>query len=271
MSLIEHIPEIFDQSKMPDVLYHYTTVEGFYEIIKQKVLRASDYRYFNDAEEVVHIFNQLSTKENISQYLEKVKSEFWNDPNYIILSFSEQCDDLAMWGRYSNDEGINLGFSKETINELCPIEDSFQMPVFGKCIYDNKEKISLVEKCFNLLTENKIKDLIFNEMLLGVAPFLKNESFKHEQEWRAVFKYNPSAPDYSGKPKLRYSKNKIIPYMNIYFKNIEKTELIFPSIEKITLAPKLSRSPHAEMMIKYYLECNGVTYNEINKSKSSLF
>jgi hypothetical protein len=48
--------------ELPDLIYHYTTIEGFRQILGSGKLWATHIRYLNDKSEYLHIFNVLKAK-----------------------------------------------------------------------------------------------------------------------------------------------------------------------------------------------------------------
>jgi hypothetical protein len=268
MSITTKFPQIFDTSKMPEIVYHYTSVQGLFGIVAKKAIWATDFRFLNDADEIDHVFKHISAKPNINDYLQQASRKILGEPNYLIASFSEEKDNLAMWGRYSKDEGLNIGFSRESIRQIKAIEDNLQRVTIGKCVYSNEEKESIVNETISLFSPEQSLQML--HALIFIAPFLKNESFKHECEWRVVIKHLPNASEGYGKPLYRVSNNSIIPFMNVSIQNAQTDEFAFNRFEEINLSPKLGRTPRSEMMIRTYLGSNGIEVGSIRKSISSL-
>lgn len=275
MLLQELIPEIFDLSKIPDILFHYTTIQGFYGIVNNQSIWATDYRYLNDIEEAVNLYKNFPESiTTISNNIKDAVRILYGDPKFMVSSFSEARDNIAMWGRYSQDEGLNIGFSNEIITNLVSREDVFQKPWIGKCIYNKDVKTAIVNRIYN---EYQALDDIkwFLQALLKTAPFIKNESFEPEQEWRVVFDYKPQMIKGNGLSKYRYFNGKIIPHMNLSRKRGASSkrnseQFNFEIFEKMVLSPRLSRDPRAEIMLKEFLRSKGIMEGEIIKSQSTL-
>lgn len=268
MALTEDFPEIFDISKMPPILYHYTTVPGLFGIVEKQAIWATDFRFLNDGSEIFHTFEHFPNAEKVIKNLRDAYENLIGHPNYSIVSFSESSDDLAMWGRYSNDSGLCLGFKREDIEKLVVKEDHLQGSVIGKCLYDQIKKNEVITQIMKKYDPANKADLLY--ALLFIAPFLKNETFQHEREWRVVFKYNKEAIDKYGKPVFRSTQNVIIPYMHASILDKDSNNFKLSHIEKIILSPKLGRTPNAEMMIRNFLECYDIRLNILSKSKSSI-
>lgn len=63
------------EPQFPETIYHYTSVEGLFNIIKTNNLWLTDYEYMNDSSEIIHGFEVaqkiLKEIEKESQYSEK--------------------------------------------------------------------------------------------------------------------------------------------------------------------------------------------------------
>jgi hypothetical protein len=268
MVLEDFFPEIFDTSKMPKIVYHYTSVQGLYGIVMNGAIWANDYRFLNDADEIEHVFTQLPPELDHNNSLYDVYSLVFGEPNYLIASFSERDDDLSMWGRYTKDEGLSLGFSRDTLMYSKAKEDKFQKPTIGKCIYNSDDKIEIVSKLVSSIGSDNTDSLL--NALITIAPFFKNESFANENEWRLVFEHKPSATDEYGKPLYRISQGKIIPYMQVLIGEKTDGSLRLNRFEEIVLSPKLCRVPRSELMIRNYLASSNIKVEAIRQSISSL-
>ena len=268
--------EIFDQSKLPDILYHYTTLSAFKGIIETGKLWATDYRYLNDIDEVIHLFKDILpqitgkpidiSKSNPLNELQEIKIL----KPILIASFSEQNDDISMWGRYTNDDGLNIGFSKNDILNCVLSEDPTQHLYIGKCLYYKKDKVKVVKR---IMRNYKPGDNFLHILsaLLLIAPFLKNPSFAHEQEWRVIAEYSPNSRKGYGKPCFRIKDNSLIPYGNFdVFQLLNPEHNKTLSIPIITLSPRFKRVQNADKMIEYFIASNNYTLDKLAVSSSSL-
>ena len=108
-------------SQPPELLFHYTSVEGFIGIITSKTLWASDMLSLNDAAEASYatnlIFETLTAhhSEIPSEAVANLKTQLnYLFPSYtpFIACFCEQDDLLSQWRGYGNQgEGLAIGFS----------------------------------------------------------------------------------------------------------------------------------------------------------------
>jgi hypothetical protein len=211
-----------------------------------------------------------SEKPNVPEFLHKKM----NLNPVLIASFSEASDDIAMWGRYSNDQGINIGIEKRKFDNWKLLEDKHQEVYVGRCIYDTEIKSTLAKRIYELHEKNgsaSALDLFVN--LLKISPFFKNNSFSHEKEWRVVCEYSPKAKKDYGRPVFRINRNTIIPYGTLELfsiANLENKDEIKLKIPEIILSPRLSRSLHAKQMIEHFLLSNNIKIEKIFESNSSL-
>ena len=148
-------------SPIPERLWHYTSFEGAKGITESKTIRASDVRFLNDSEELVHAKRLLieiaeeerDSIEALSPALQLViKREVdllfgsWLSPNSLqvfVACFSESADHLNQWRGYSRGtSGISLGF------DVRAIRDTFSRPLtgFAPCIYDEAQKKHLLRE-----------------------------------------------------------------------------------------------------------------------------
>lgn len=119
-------------------MYHYTSLNAFDQIIKNKTLRMTRAEFLNDPEEcniffdvVGEYYNKLNiesivnTRLNLVNYNTKTKvkriikdypitkylSDLKNNINFYILSFTSNNDELSMWNYYG-DNGIMIKINK---------------------------------------------------------------------------------------------------------------------------------------------------------------
>lgn len=100
----------------PDKIYHYTDVNGIYNIINNKSFWLTKSDFLNDEKELVYFYKILKIVlkenefENINfdfvEWLKVVASESLK--NVFILSFSTEKDSLPLWEMYANGNGYNM-------------------------------------------------------------------------------------------------------------------------------------------------------------------
>ena len=128
----------------PKILYHYTTINTFYNMMEHSLryekddihpqyinMWATHYAYQNDPTECQLFFEGLQkgvldyTEKNNIKLDDKSKELIqrpWYGLNIFTISFSEQEDDLTMWRGYGqNGDGVCLGFDFSKVPSTLPI------------------------------------------------------------------------------------------------------------------------------------------------------
>ena len=203
---------------VPDVLYHYCSVDTMLKIIQNSCIWLSDANKMNDKEELRYFACQMN--ELVSKLLDKHQREF--DSNLInetrkilnkhissifsgsayivrnsrhyICCFSENGDLLSQWRAYGNDgKGVAIGFNARL---LAKFSDLFYYD-FIKVIYEIEKNLQ-IEKYMeeNLVTvlssaAKENNNIIEPEEFAAIEVPVLNErfAFKHpgfmeENEWR---------------------------------------------------------------------------------------
>lgn len=239
---------------MNEVVYHYCSVDTFFNIIKNSSIWLSDIAKSNDYQECIRCREIVNKgleeylKDNVKAlqawrtwYEQGVYSNF--SMKTFCVCFSGSKDKLSQWRGYAQDgKGIAIGFDKEFLEELNQISE-FHI-AFGKVIYDNSEAYAQ-----KIIAEN-IKKLEYKgvgHVALELSqnyrmqfPFVKNPGFKEENEWRAVVcsmigHYNIPSSDniLFSKIKYRAANNKLIPYIEMNFEKVKQS-----IIKEIFIGPK---------------------------------
>lgn len=205
---------------MPQVIYHYCSLDTLLSIIKNSTIRLSNISKSNDSEEVTYIMPYIRSAiisalelynrhvsydfqlshESIDLVIENSFNEL--SKNFYVLCFSEERNLLNQWARYAdNARGVAIGFNT---NEFVKLQvEPFTGYVFGKIVYEAKmvqEKIidwvegSFREKRINgndFHNQNLIVSIINNliRTMLYYSILYKNPAFFEEREWRLI--YNP--------------------------------------------------------------------------------
>ena len=239
---------------MNEVVYHYCSVDTFFNIIKNASIWLSDIAKSNDYQECVRCREIVN--EEMEEYLRdaaealqawKTWYEIGIESNFSMgtfcVCFSESKDKLSQWRGYAQDgKGIAIGFDKEILEELNQISEFHT--AFGKVIYDNPQEY------VQGIVEDNIKKLEYKgigHVALELStnyrmqfPFVKNSGFEEEKEWRAVVcsaigHYNiPSSDNFLfSKVKYRTANNKLIPYIEMSFEKAKQS-----IIKEIFIGPK---------------------------------
>jgi len=253
-----HINGIATNDSMPDMLYHYTSISGFSGIIENNCFWATSCKCLNDSNEIYELLTHYDLTRSYSrEYLTK-RIQWILDDHYVI-SFSENKDSLPMWGRYTNDCGVNIGLLKDEIMKLHLEDDPLHEPLIGNCIYSKFEKDAFIQK---YLCNSKLSDL--EGQLYFWLPFFKNDSFSYEKEWRIVFSG-------SGVRKIKtrgYGKKKA-PYITASPKerdgNFQRIK-----ISELNLSSIISGDMNKKSRINEIISHNNQAVDRINNTTSTL-
>jgi hypothetical protein len=192
-----------DNDKRPDILYHYTDVNGFLGIIHNKEIWLSNASLMNDymeqkwflkkADELLLRSKNASNENNVDILLRMLH----NPVNPYIACFSSCPDLLSQWTRYcDNATGFAIGFSTLSLSGSAL---SFQIDTKGsaeikKVVYDNDSQNEILN---GILLDGEIDRLVtllgggfyaaMSLMIYNNAITCKNPGFAEEQEWRVMF------------------------------------------------------------------------------------
>lgn len=243
---------------MNDILYHYCSLNSFFNIIQSDTLRLFDISKSNDSKECKWIANSFfenltlsneSYKDSIYQLIESQIEKL----GIYAICFSDNGDLLSQWRGYAQDgNGIAIGFSMDCLK-------SFQHKYyakFGRIIYKEVQQKAFLKR---------LNDMYFpkvsNRIALGVIadffgkykleiPFYKNPSFEEEHEWRVVVADDKGSPKSYQKnlshaigkcsfSKVKYSTDgkKLISYIEVDFSRIKRE-----FVREIHIGPKSSVS-----------------------------
>ena len=270
----------------PELLYHFTTLDGFLGIIRNSELWATDIRYLNDTSEFRTVPDLAA--ENL---IEAMDLEGQNDdlidsyrPLFVqagkpayVASFSAEIsgDDLSQWRAYGGDHsGICLGFSPNYLRRIGtqflnePSDpgwaktSGFNDPLIDCQYLDGKnpeDKKTISPNIKDLLDHSRENGAIAAMASAMYSAGVKHKGFHAEKEWRVVLVRDCEAP--SNRLSFRASRSLIIPYVGIPLK-IGKEPV---TIERIVLGP----TPHEEMAkksVEMVLKRHGVEFRKVANS-----
>jgi len=113
-----------------ELVYHYTSPDGLYAILKSGNLRFTDCRFLNDTHEYVHINeplelamkqvkDQLKHPEILCGLLEAIaEAEKKHPAKHYVFCTSLSPDSLSMWNYYNRGtsyQGYNIGFHRDQV------------------------------------------------------------------------------------------------------------------------------------------------------------
>lgn len=240
------------------IVYHYCSLDAFLNIIDTGIIRLSDVNKSNDYMECI------LCKEKVYGLVESVVSgmddhikERWSNELKVksfvksyCVCFSGARDSLQMWLGYGDKaQGIAIGFDKEILDTFSQLS-LFQTKA-GYVIYDeNKQKDYIHEIVDDILSKlTKSSNPTGIEIDIGYLlkyPFIKNDSFAGEREYRLVLNSGFSTGGMTeGKiggfrikgEKYRASNTDVISYYDLDFSDIKQTlirEIIIGGKSKVT-------------------------------------
>ncbi len=229
--------------RIPKTLYHYCSVDSFYNIIKSRSIWLSDIGKSNDLRELkwlkekceTYILKywldyvkeldkrgELSTK--VFKRYEETKTlcDFINKRDTSkcwAFCLSEKKDDLGQWRGYADDgQGISIGFKADffvLVETIAYSLDKDEDIFFKKVKYSQKQ----IKDFF--LNEAELGSISMNESLEEVAKkienaiiiamwnaaFFKSETFKEEKEWRIAYSMDLDKLYKGRKPEIPDDKN----------------------------------------------------------------
>lgn len=214
--------------KRPQTLSHYTSLDGFLNIIKESQLRASNILYLNDRQEMIYgvkiakevldeIIKNKSKRGNImADYRAPSTTE---TPDTYACCLCEEPDMLSQWRGYgSATQSVSIQFSfPDLVNLVSHNGVEMRKVIYGrKQVMDSiRERLSNLdeETPFNALVA-RVLDLNMDEArrdaIYDLSPQFKNQSFEEEREWRIIVRAKSSK-----RVEFRVRDNVIMPYVNI--------------------------------------------------------
>ena len=236
INLVQEFRKKYIEDKLPDFLYHYTSIEAFKSIIKNEEIYATVANYItNDPSEMTHakkialeILRERESDFNGKEKLynnckDAIENSDRSKKFHCICSFSEQEDLLSQWRAYCPKGGVSIGFSGERIENnigdpciqdgICVenyYNDYIREAYIYKCIYDPKEQKQKMNQLFGFLLEQKDVLLagLFWKMIQSFSYSFKHKSFEEEEEWRLC--YWPEKDNHNLKDRVKDST--LIPY-----------------------------------------------------------
>jgi hypothetical protein len=246
--------------RLPDrLLYHYTTVESFVNIMNHGELWASHIRYLNDTSEQRLIYDLVraeirgrtkaatsETRKHLRLIDAILRSPLDLDA-YVVCFSKDGGDRLSQWRGYGGSAGVAIGFDR---SELTKCHEAFTALHRGskptgtawaglrKIRYiggfADKETRAIIGDILEESENSEGKDdilfeIIFKRRISLAGSVLKSEAFRDEREWRIViFQMPKSALQY------RTRKSMVAPY--VPFAIGDRTSVSSP-IRRVVVGP----------------------------------
>ena len=163
-SVPHSLADIVD-AEIPEILWHYTSLEGFTGIVESKRIWATEIRYLNDESEFNHAVSLLHHavgKLGPSQSFVHVRELFESvlkdaekgilskdTQNLFVASFSRNGDQLSQWRGYGKGgRGVSLGFDLRKLRPPAELDSAF---AFGPCVYKPVFKAEVIQSSIDKL------------------------------------------------------------------------------------------------------------------------
>ena len=273
------------------ILYHYTTMNTFYNMIEQSLcwegegdnkhpayitMWATHYAYQNDPTECQLFFEGLKTE--VLEYTKKKNivlndkdNELIQHPQYhmniFTISFSKHEDDLTMWRGYGqNGDGISLGFDFSKLPSTLSLYGadckerkywSESEPTYllydeiKKCEYVDANNIKIAEEAGN----RTLKNILNKDDWADVKQAIINNEYApiyKNKKYEAEGEYR--IIKHQIMPQYRLADNKLVPYIKI--------NIPIECLKRIIVGPCLSSS-EVVLRIKSFLWTKGMNIEVI--------
>ncbi|GAB5444340.1 MAG: DUF2971 domain-containing protein [Fuerstiella sp.] len=117
-----------ETSRLPKLLYHYTSIEAFKSIIDSRKMRASRYDQMNDdgelkfgVKQLLHSLERRSVCDEDGEYAEflteGIRSFESQTLDVYVLSLSAAGDNLEQWRAYCPCGGVAIGFDSKWVQK----------------------------------------------------------------------------------------------------------------------------------------------------------
>lgn len=283
----------------PEVLYHYTDINGLLGILQGKKIWATQLEYMNDRSEGVHVghlatshLEQLHKQEQnnqsgtfVSSLLTAYKplSGIGTSGQTFVFSLSERPDVLSQWRGYTPNGGYAIGFYGQALAKI-GWENRLRVKECTYDTYNNQVAVDSIidrfcEKCRSefIALKRSDSDQYYKELAHLLAGelsvngvLIKHESFIEEKEWRLV-----GDAKLAGTKKFRPSGPYIRPYIEIpinsRFDGTEKEITCHPYngplLRDIWVSPGLDRNLVNDPLVDL-VEASGLFISAIKHSQS---
>jgi hypothetical protein len=216
-------PDLMGMGFKPDIIYHYTDVNGLHGILQSGRLWASAAYYLNDSSEIEYgcqlgrralgewrIANDKNrcfaaeTLRALDHVFSSPLSRISRSTTIYVACFCQNDNLLSQWRAYGQVGGYSLGFQIATGNLGLTVPGGFWDLRLAKVVYNSavqQERInSFVKEALLSISESSLENVsegarkalmrdaisyIENRLLDEIVMF-KNPAFKEEKEWRLI-------------------------------------------------------------------------------------
>ncbi|MDH0729213.1 DUF2971 domain-containing protein [Pseudomonas sichuanensis] len=269
------------------ILYHYTDVNGFFNILKNKKLWLSGPHNLNDHQELQWTYRKVQDilmgiqGEYAAEHVNFLWELFCRN-QYIpfTCSLSAEGDILSQWRAYAKDgTGVAIGFD----SDLLPLVGHHPRRMHSyvstmQVLYDSAPQDSIIERIIRNALDDMKSNGAQSEVALdaamylqGLSTFYKNGAFQEEKEWRIIhipliwgFLNTNQTTVQSAVSELKHraSGNKLVSYFEYDLSSLVSDF----GVRKIVLGPKCEISNYD---LELFLTINGYEKTEVVRSLAS--
>ncbi|UPA25356.1 DUF2971 domain-containing protein [Shinella oryzae] len=209
---------------VPELLSHYTSLEGFLSIVKYHSIWASNILFLNDKEEMQY---GIDVARDVVAEIEKTTSRADRPrvirqreiPDVYASCFCEHHDLLSQWRGYGNsNQTVSIQFRGRDLFRLARIYNfDLERVIYGRkhTMELLRERLAIAEDDPSLIqaimNDNSIgPDEMRYARIINLAPRFKNEAFEEEKEWRIIAKQQVVK-----EVQYRVRDNVVMPYVVI--------------------------------------------------------
>jgi hypothetical protein len=270
------------ESIRPNILFHYTSLKAFDEILKSGCLRLYGERTMNDISEGTWIESTINNSLEKHHIDKHVQSLFWAGYRMnkaatfrYLFSLSADGNSLNQWILYADKaKGVSIGFKFANcrIPEASPGQYVHKYHSFGlsPVVYENKMQgdmvdtliftLELAERAGDIATTRVLSEIVgqFTKM----AIMFKSDSFMGEHEWRIID--NPSPMKGLVKSELKYDirANNIREYTELPLSELFKNGK--GDVTQLIVGP--DSSAQVDTLKEYFADEHKLTNLDIKKS-----
>ena len=225
-------PEVVSpSSKEPDKLYHYTSLEAFYNMISTKQIRLTSLFNMNDTKEVIWFYRLLNSQiaqlhlsqnrvANIIKEMTRV-----NLQDAYSACFTTLKDKNGKWDVYgAKHTGVCFEINPKIlpITRDLPMRDSEGVMCLNTCAflkvnYSQNIQKKTIKDILKLAVKDKNKIFDYANYLSKLAYTCKNPAYSDENEWRIL--YTPLCTNPTQKIEILDNKEFKISSIKSHIKN----------------------------------------------------
>jgi hypothetical protein len=256
--------------QLPEVVYHYTSMDVVLKIIATKELWATNVRYLNDVSEFQFFLETAQRRlpeiipdmnhVDLAAFAKQASQNLGCVPDFLrvpfVTSFSLYDDSLTHWRSYCPaGNGVSIGFRTGSLLDAYVQKVSLPgtivpKPVFGEVYYPDPKNTETVDSVIREVYSAAQDDVrtrdwplldAFLRRLMSIASFIKHPSFENEHEYRltvAAIQWRPDLLCFRPNPSTLVPYVKVnIPRFSSAPRKIGESENTWNAIASITIGP----------------------------------